>query len=116
MGHATALHLQQAGYQVFAGARRVERMADLAACGIDIHVLDVTDTQSNQTFIDHVLRTAGRIDVLINNAGYGSFGAIEDVPIAEAQRRLSHTSRRAHLYPHQMKYLANVVQTWWKYF
>ena len=49
--------------------------------------LDVTDDASMTAFVDAVLAAEGRIDVLVNNAGYGSYGALEDVPIDEARRQ-----------------------------
>src|SRR5262249_60077017 len=47
--------------------------------------LDVRDDASVRDCVGHVLRQAGRIDVLVNNAGYLCGGAIEEVPVAEAQ-------------------------------
>src|SRR4029453_8989798 len=75
------------GYTVYAAARRVDRMAPLAEVGIRPVGLDVTDDASMVGFVDHVLAESGRGDVLVNNAGYGSYGAVEDVPLDEARRQ-----------------------------
>jgi NAD(P)-dependent dehydrogenase (short-subunit alcohol dehydrogenase family) len=88
IGEATALRLHDAGYRVYAGARRVERMTPLAERGIDVGPLDVTDDVSMVAFVDTVLAEQGRVDVMINNAGYGSYGALEDVPLDEGRRQL----------------------------
>ena len=87
IGKATALRLAALGFTVYAAARRVERMADLADHGIHVESLDVTDDGSMVTVIDKIMSEQGRIDILVNNAGYGSYGAVEDVPIAEARRQ-----------------------------
>ncbi len=87
IGHSTALRLHAAGYAVYAGARRLERMKDLAEAGLHVVELDVTDDASMVALVEHVISEAGRIDVLVNNAGYGSFGALEDVPNQEGRRQ-----------------------------
>jgi len=87
IGHATAFRLHEAGYAVYAGARRVEKMKDLADLGIHAIELDVTDDASMVAFVDRVIAETGRIDVLVNNAGYGAFGALEDVPNDEGRRQ-----------------------------
>jgi NAD(P)-dependent dehydrogenase (short-subunit alcohol dehydrogenase family) len=87
IGRATALHLAALGFTVYAAARRVARMSDLADRGIHIESLDVTDDGSMVTVVDKIVSEQGRIDILVNNAGYGSYGAVEDVPIAEARRQ-----------------------------
>jgi NAD(P)-dependent dehydrogenase (short-subunit alcohol dehydrogenase family) len=87
IGKATALRLAALGFTVYAAARRVERMSDLADHGIHVESLDVTDDGSMVTVVDKIVSEHGRIDILVNNAGYGSYGAVEDVPIAEARRQ-----------------------------
>jgi NAD(P)-dependent dehydrogenase (short-subunit alcohol dehydrogenase family) len=87
IGEATALQLAELGYTVYAAARRVERMSDLADRGIRIRSVDVTDDPSMVALVEMIIADTGRIDVLVNNAGYGSYGALEDMPIQEARRQ-----------------------------
>lgn len=87
IGEAVARALLAEGFTVYAVARRVERMAPLAADGVRTVRADVTDDASLTALVDQVMAEAGRIDVLVNNAGYGSYGAVEDVPLAEARRQ-----------------------------
>ena len=87
IGEATARALLAAGYRVFAGARRLDRMAGLAAAGATLIKLDLTDDASIVAAVNTIKNAAGRIDVLVNNAGYGSYGALEDVPLDEARRQ-----------------------------
>ena len=85
IGEATALKLHELGYTVYGAARRVERMGGLAEAGVRVLAMDVTDDESMRAGIDEIVTATGRIDVLVNNAGYGSYGAVEDVPISEAR-------------------------------
>jgi NAD(P)-dependent dehydrogenase (short-subunit alcohol dehydrogenase family) len=87
IGEETVQALLGVGYTVFAGARRVDRMKGLSEAGAHLLTLDVTDDDSTTSAVQTVLQKAGRIDVLINNAGYGSYGALEDVPPEEARRQ-----------------------------
>ena len=87
IGEATALQLAELGYTVYAAARRVERMSDLADRGIRTRSVDVTNDSSMVALVEMIIADTGRIDVLVNNAGYGSYGALEDVPIEEARRQ-----------------------------
>lgn len=81
IGRATAIALAQAGFEVWAGARRLARMTELNSHGIRTLPLDVTDEDSRRAFVETVLAGSGRIDVLVNNAGVGSFGSVEDTPL-----------------------------------
>jgi NADP-dependent 3-hydroxy acid dehydrogenase YdfG len=85
IGEATALKLKGLGYTVYGAARRLDRMQRLAKDGVEILEMDVTDEGSMQEGILKILTESGRIDVLINNAGYGSYGAVEDVEMSEAK-------------------------------
>jgi NAD(P)-dependent dehydrogenase (short-subunit alcohol dehydrogenase family) len=87
IGLDTARLLQEKGFAVYAVARRLEPMAELAELGVHTFEMDVTDEGSVTTGIDRILDETGRIDVLVNNAGYGSYGAVEDVALDEARRQ-----------------------------
>ncbi len=87
IGLATAERLLARGHTVYGGARRVDRMEPLVAAGGHALALDVTDDASMEAAVQTVLDAEGRIDALVNNAGYGSYGAVEDVPLDEARRQ-----------------------------
>jgi NAD(P)-dependent dehydrogenase (short-subunit alcohol dehydrogenase family) len=87
IGAATARHLHSLGFTVYGAARRTDRLQTLAADGIRPLAMDVTDDQSMADGIARIIADCGRLDVLVNNAGYGSYGAIEDVPLKEARRQ-----------------------------
>lgn len=87
MGKSTAFELQKKGYIVYGMARRIEKMKDLKDKGINVIPLDLTKDETIIKSVNTVLEKEGRIDVLINNAGYGSYGSVEEVPIEEAKRQ-----------------------------
>jgi NAD(P)-dependent dehydrogenase (short-subunit alcohol dehydrogenase family) len=87
IGEETVKSLLAAGYTVYAGARRVDRMQTLAGAGARLLMLDVTDDMSMTTAVNILLQETGQINVLVNNAGYGSYGALEEVPPEEGRRQ-----------------------------
>jgi NAD(P)-dependent dehydrogenase (short-subunit alcohol dehydrogenase family) len=88
IGFDAAHALAKQGHRVYAAARRVELMEALKADGVQVIRMDVTDGVSLKQGVEAVIQAEGRIDVLVNNAGYGFFGAIETVPLEEARRQL----------------------------
>ncbi len=84
IGRDLAQRLSRAGYTVVATARRPETLAVLPAA-LKLP-LDVTESDSIAGAVECAMQRFGRIDVLVNNAGYAVRGAVEEVPIAEAQR------------------------------
>ena len=88
IGFDAAEAFARQGHRVYAAARRVERMEPLKALGVVPLRMDVTDDSSMEAGVRTILEAEGRIDALVNNAGYGYFGAIENVPLEEARRQL----------------------------
>ncbi len=93
LGKAAAWMLAERGYRVFAAGRSLEKLAALDTLARDRKLpletveLDVCDDVSVQAAVAKVLAAAGAIDVLINNAGIGYMGAIEDLEIADWRRQ-----------------------------
>lgn len=88
IGRAAAELFGKRGYTVYAAARRMDMLEAIASESVKPISLDVADDQSMRDCVKKVLAAEGRIDVLVNNAGYGSYGAVEDVPMTEARRQI----------------------------
>lgn len=80
IGFDAAFALQKRGHRVIASCRAIEDVQKLSSMGLETLLLDVNDSSSIQHAFSELLnRTSGRLDVLINNAGYGQAGALEDI-------------------------------------
>jgi NAD(P)-dependent dehydrogenase (short-subunit alcohol dehydrogenase family) len=88
IGRATALGLLHAGHTVYGGARSVQRLDAIGAAGGHVLPIDLTDDADLQRAVQTILDQQGRIDVLVNNAGFGLYGAAEDVPLDQARYQL----------------------------
>ena len=84
IGRDLAGQLAQAGYTVVATARNTQTLGDLPA-GLKLS-LDVTQADSIHQAITQTIARFGRIDVLVNNAGYALRGALEEIPIEQMQQ------------------------------
>jgi NAD(P)-dependent dehydrogenase (short-subunit alcohol dehydrogenase family) len=90
LGRALTEAVLDRGECVVATARRTEALADLERRFPDRVIalpLDVTDLEQARTAIDAAVRTFGRIDVLVNNAGYGALGALEELSDDDLRRQ-----------------------------
>ena len=88
IGKATALQLIKEGHSVYGAARRVEKMNELVSAGGKAVAIDITKHDQVHTEIQKIIEAEGRIDVLVNNAGYAVYGAIEDVSYKQAKQQL----------------------------
>jgi len=88
IGKGTAKRLIDDGYIVYAAARRVNKMKDLQELGAEIIKVDVSDEASMEKGIEKIIENEGRIDILINNAGYSLQSVLEDVPTNEAKMQM----------------------------
>ena len=84
IGKAIATHLANRGFRVFGTQRKPTNGEQVP--NLTVLPLDVRDPQSVQSCVDAVLQQAGRIDALVNNAGYALIGASEETTIEEAQQ------------------------------
>jgi len=88
IGEATVRRLVAEGATVYAAARRVEAMRPLETVGARVLGLDVTKDDSVRAAVDEIEAVTGGVDVLINNAGYGEYGALEEVPLDRARYQM----------------------------
>jgi len=88
IGYDASLKLAGQGHKVYGVARRIEKMDSLRGSGVVPIRMDVTDEKSMEEGVQAIIKAEGHIDVLVNNAGYGYLGAIENVPMEEARKQL----------------------------
>ncbi len=85
LGKSFAKALLLRHYTVYACARRIELMKDLEELGAIIVSMDITDAESIDLGVKKIQEKHDSVDVLINNAGFALFGAMEDINIADAR-------------------------------
>lgn len=89
IGRTLALEFQQRGYRVWATARNPQSIQDLADQNVQVLVLDVTNESQIQDVLQHILTVDGHLDMLVNNAGYGSMGPLIDLSGEELESQFS---------------------------
>ena len=85
IGRLCAERLAASGWRVFGAARSAGVIESAPGSNLDWLPMDVTDDVSVQTAIDTILAQTGRIDAIVNNAGFSMRGSVEDVPMEEAR-------------------------------
>lgn len=81
VGHAVAMAFREAGYETFATARDPSMLDDLRALGCRTLALDITDETARCAAVEAVEREFGAVGILINNAGYGQYGPLEEISL-----------------------------------
>ncbi len=81
VGRATAKLFRAAGFETFATARDPSTLDDLRALGCRTLALDVTDEVMRRAAVDTIEREFGTIGILVNNAGYGQYGPLEEISL-----------------------------------
>ena len=93
IGYETCIALAKDGFHTFASMRdikkseKLKQIADKESLPITILDLDVDSEESIVSAIKKIMKDAGKIDILINNAGYGQFGCLEDVTVDEFRKQ-----------------------------
>ena len=85
IGKATAKQLIAKGYTVYAAARRLEKMDDLRELGCVPLRMDITNEDDITSSVDRIREERGGVDILINNAGFGTQGSIEETSLEDAR-------------------------------
>ncbi|MDN3649101.1 oxidoreductase [Reinekea marina] len=85
MGKDFAKALLDEGYVVYTAARRLEQMDDLQKLGAIAVKMDITKEEEIQNLVSQIETHHGAVDVLVNNAGFGLYGAMEDTSIEDAR-------------------------------
>jgi short-subunit dehydrogenase len=85
IGFEAARTLAQRGHTVYAAARRLEKMEALKADGVIPIQLDITKEKDIQNALETIRKSHQGVDILINNAGYGLYGAMEDTSLEDAR-------------------------------
>ena len=87
IGKSTALQLIREGHIVYGAARRVEKMKELEDAGGHALKMDVLEEEQMVAGVEKIIEEQGKVDVLVNNAGYAVYGSVEDITIDEARRQ-----------------------------
>ena len=85
MGKAIARQLIDDGFEVYVAARRMESMQDLVQLGARALRMDISRDEEIQQAVDTILSEVDSVDVLVNNAGFGLFGPVEELSMADAR-------------------------------
>ncbi len=81
VGHAAAKMFREAGYETFATARDIAGLDDLRDIGCRTMTLDITDETARHAAVETIEREFGAVGILVNNAGYGQYGPLEEIPL-----------------------------------